>query len=529
MTTIKFPKTTVNKLSAQVPAGVDSQKILVIGQKTSGGSAAAGALNIGVAKADINTLFGERSIVANQLRPIFKLFEDSQSDTLPRVDVIALDDAGAATAAASTITITAASGTTATEAGTITFKIAGKEFAFDVAEGATIADLGAALNTLIGADSEVPFTATETGNVVTMTAVNKGTVGNNIPVSVSGVNYNGSDYVLGNVEVAITAFTTGATDPTMTNVLDVVGDTRYQTITAPIEYGTDYVLGDFLDTRFNVQNDILDGVFVAYKADTVANLKTLASGLNSQSALIIGDKVYTAGDFKGGALQLLGYDVAAQVSAIRAMRLTDGCNILNITPAASYGALDGVGGMEIASLPYANTIMNDVDVINDGIGFSKVEIAELKTAGISVIGNNVAKNGVVMGEMVSTYLTDGAGNDDVTWHFLNTIDTMSVSAEYIFKNLKKRFAQSRLTSGAIIAGRNMTNETIIKAYLAQLYKELSAVTLVPAGKEAEDYFYSHIQLEIDYVEGSVTTIENFPIVVQLREIVATLLTKFGAQ
>ena len=258
-------------------------------------------------------------------------------------------------------------------------------------------------------------------------------------------------------------------------------------------------------------------------------MKTLATSLNSQSALIIGDKLYTDGDYKGGALQLLGYDVAAQVSAIRAMRLTDGCNILNITPAASYGALDGQGGMEIASLPYANTVMNDVDVVGDGIGFSKVELAELNAAGISAIGNNVAKTGCVMGQMITAYLTDGAGNDDTTWHFLNTVDTMSVCAEYIFNNLKRRFAQSRLTSGAVIAGRNMTNETIIKAYMSQLYKELSDKTLVPAGKDAESYFYSHIQLDIDYVEGQATLIANFPIVVQLREIIANLITKFGDQ
>lgn len=528
MTIISFPKTTVNKLPAQLPAGVDAQKILVVGQKLATGSATAGSLITDVKKTDVDTKFGAGSICAGMLNPIFKIFEDSQGDVAPRVDVISLDDAGTAVQATSDIVISEKGGVTdaATVAGTLTFKIAGSEYSLAIAVGDTISTIGAALNTVL-TDTDAPFSTAEVTNTITMTFRNGGSVGNNTPVAVSGVEYDGTDYVLGNVKIVINAFTSGATNPTMTTVLDVVGNERYQTIVAPVEYGTDYILDDFLDTRFNVTNDILDGVAILTDVDTLANLKTTLGALNSQSCIYVCDVLYTDGDNKGGSLKKMPYEVSAQVAAVRGLRLTEDANILNITPASTYGALDGEGGFEIRSLPYANTPLNDIDVIDTGLGFSKVEISEINTAGGTVIGNNTAKNGILLGEVFTTYKTDAAGNEDVTWRFLNTVDEMSGSAEYIFNNLKKRFVQSRLTSGTLKAGRSMANESSIKAYMKELYKDLGELVVVPTGKTAEDYFYDNMTLTIDFVDGKVSIIANFPIVVQLRELLVNLITQFG--
>lgn len=527
MTTISFPKTTVNKLSSQTPAGVEGQKILVIGQKTSSGSATPKALNQDVKKNDIAGLFGAKSLLAGQLRPMFKIFEDSQGDVAPIVDVIALEDAVAGTQASATITMsdTGATGD-ATETGTLVFRVAGTDYSIDIVEGEAIADVSTKLETAL-TDAEAQFSVAESTLVNTLTFENKGTVGNGVDMSVTGLSFDGTDYVLGNIKVVITAFSGGSTDPDVSDVLDVVSEVRYQTISAPVEYGTDYLLDDYLDTRFNVTNNILDGVAVFCKNDTLANLKTALNALNSQSCVYICDKIYAEDTYKAGSLKQPTYVTASQFSALRGLRRTDGANIINITPASTYGALDGQGGVEISSLPYANTAVFDIDILDTGRGFTSTEVSELHDAGGTVIGNNIVNNTVLLGQAYTTYKTDVAGNEDVTWRFLNTVDTLSASAEYIQKNLRKRFAQSRLTSGTLTSGRNVTNESAIRAYALELYKDLGELMLVPTGKEAESYFVNNLTIEIDYVEGSVNMISNFAIVVQLRELIMNLITQFG--
>ena len=520
---ISFPKTTVNKLPATLSAGVEGQKILVLGQKTSTGSAIAETLIKGVSKADINTKFGQGSMLAGQLNSIFKIFTDSQSDKLPRVDVIAMDDAGAGVVAESTITITG-TGNASTD-GVLKVKICGTEYSLTITEGDTISELGALLNTEI-TNADNPFSNAETGNIVTLTARNKGTIANDFPISMSGVSLDGSDYKIGNITVVITAFTSGATNPTMTDVFDVIEEERYQTINAPIQLGTDYIT-TLLDNRFNVTNDILDGVYIGCQIDTLSALKVVGNALNSQSVVIIGDRKYADGNNLGGALKEIDYIVSAQVSAVRALRKTEGSNIVNITPAVANGSLDGEGGIAINSLPYANTPLNDLEVIETGLGFSKVEAGELNETGISILGNNKVDNIVLLGEIFTTYKTDVAGNEDTTWKFLNTVDEMSASAEYIFVNFKKRFVQSRLTAGSLKAGRNVANEQVLKSYMLQLFIELGDELIGVEGKEAEDYFFKNLVLTIDYVNGKVDINSSFPIVVQLRELLINLKTQFG--
>lgn len=521
--TVSEPNVTVAKLPAQIPAGVESQKILVIGQKTSDGSAVAGNLNEGISSGDVKTLFGKNSILTGTLEPGFKVIKDSQGDVAPTVDAIALDDAGAGVQATATITF-ADTGSTGliSETATIGFNIAGRDYSLDIIEGENIADIGAKLET-VATDENAPFTVAEASNVVTATFINKGTAGNSAPLVATGLVNN----IVGNVSVALTAFSGGATNPAVDSVLDVVGDKRYQTIIAPLEYGTDYMLDDFLDTRFNVVNDILDGVAIFTSVDTLSNHKTALAGLNSQSCVYITDKVNATDDYKGGSLRKMPYEVSAIFGFIRSLRLTEGANVLNITPGSTYGAKDGLGGFHMRSLPYFNTELNDIDPILTNKGFSKLEMSEINEAGGTVLGNNTVGNGVIIGETRTTYKTDSAGNEDTTWRFLNTVDSMSGCAEYIYRNLKKRFVQSRFTAGTLKQGYSECNEGSVKGYAKELYIDCGEQRVAVSGKEASDFFYQSLVTEVDYVEGSMDIIADFPIVSQLRKLYAALRTKFG--
>ena len=174
---VSNPKVTVNKLPATLPAGLEAQKILVIGQKLAAGNAVAGQLYENIGEGDIVEKFGDGSMLQGMLEPIFKVFNDNGSSIFPKVDVIALDDAGGgAVKASSTIVISATAGTEATLSKTIKFTIAGREYEFNIVLGETIAGIGARLETLL-TDTSAPFTSSDSTNTVTQTARNEGTVG----------------------------------------------------------------------------------------------------------------------------------------------------------------------------------------------------------------------------------------------------------------------------------------------------------------------------------------------------------------
>jgi len=511
---------TVNKLPATLPAGIEGQKILVVGQKLATGNAVAGVLVEGIEESDIQTKFGQGSMLQGQLDTIFKIFTDSGSNVVPRIDVIPLDD-GAGASATSDIVISASSGTEATVSGTAVFTIAGIEYKLSITIGETIADIGARLETLL-TDLDAPFSVSELTNTVSMTARNKGTVGNSFPVILEGIEYDGSAWTIGNVAFVINVFTSGATDPTLTDVLDVVEDVRYQTCLAPLQYGTDFLVEDFLDTRWNTTNKILDGVAIYADTDTKANLITEGEAINSQNLVIVGNEVQADDNFVGDLTKIPSYLVACQIGAYRSLRLTEGANIINFTPASTYGALDGEGGAHIASLPYFETKIKDIDPLPIGNkGFKGTAVTELNTAGISIIGNDDIGTDVVFGTMVTPYKTDD------TFKKLNIVDTMSVSAEIFYRHLKLRYQQSRLTDGETSEGYSIANAQQIKGEMAIVYKQLAEIQLVPKGQAFETYFYNNIAMIVDLVAGKVTQTDDLPIVLQLRELLTNLKTKFG--
>ena len=134
-----------------------------------------------------------------------------------------------------------------------------------------------------------------------------------------------------------------------------------------------------------------------------------------------------------------------------------------------------------------------------------------------------------MGEIVTTYKTDSAGNPDVSFTFANFVDTSSNAREYFANNLKSRFAQSRLTEGDVQRGRDMANAVVIGAFLDGLYQDLSGpdFVLVQAGEDALQFFKDNRTITLNLAQGRATITMKVPIVTQLREIIATMQIAFS--
>lgn len=513
-TIIRQPKTTVNIVNASATVGNTEQRILIVGQKTSAGSAVAGALVEGIANGGAeDALFGRDGMLATLIRA------NKVRNQQVQVDAIALDDSGSGVDATGTIAVTG----TATEAGTLTV-ITGSErnhkFSIAVASGDAATAVGSAIETAVNADLDVPVTAVNSTGTVTMTAINAGTYGNSIPIEVRGT--------VAGISTTVTGMASGATDPTLTSVFDVILDKRYQAIVWPYPEATDE-LRTLLDARFNADGKVLDGVGFTAITDTVSNLKVLGAALNSQSLVIIGDQTETETNYAGGSIVEIPMVVASQFAGFRGLRLDSaGFSIADLVITAN-GPLDSFGGPALASKPYFNTPFAELIPMQTGRGFDDSEIEDLKDNGISVIGNNIANNTVINGEFITTYKTDSGGNPDVTFTFLNFVDTASQAREYFFNNLRSRFAQSRLTEGDVIKGRDMANSQVVRSFLKRLYQDLSGAdfVLLESGEDALNFFNDNLVIILDKANGKVTIQMTVPLVTQIREIVATMKIAFS--
>lgn len=509
-----YPKTSINIVSATTDVSNSEQKILFIGQKVSSGTATSSTLITDIQNdKSWDTLFGSNSMLAGMIRVARSI------NTVNRIDAIALDDDGSATAATATIDLAG----TATASGTIVFDIVSSKdyrFSLPVATNDTGTALASALVNLINANANIPVTASSSTTTVTLTADNKGTEANSFALSYSGS--------VDGIVTTLTGFTGGATDPSTTGITDLIGNNRYQAIVSPYAYGTSY-LTDFLDPRFNVTNNILDGVAFVTQTDTVANIKTFANTQNSNSLVILSHISANNDDLKGSIYVEAPYNISAYFAAIRAFRLTDGTDISDLVTTTS--ALDTLGGVATASLPYFNTPFSQLLPCDQSLSLTDTEIEELTDSGASVFQNNVTNSDVIFGQMVTTYKTDATGNDDISFKYLNYVDTSSNAREYQFNNVKKDFSQSRLTnsSSGLVPYRSIANADLIESAFMGYYSTLSSdsYVLTRAGQEPTKFYRDNLSITIDLSTGTATVLQKVPLVTQLRNIVSTFQIQFN--
>lgn len=498
---------------AQQLAGVLNHRTLLVGQKIAG----TGTLPAGVLYQDFpddgseNSLLGRRSHLAGMVRTFKALNKQTPLDIIP------LEDAGGATDATATITV---SGSTATADTTIYVSV-GSEIdyrtAVNVETGDAPADIASAIDTAFAALTNSPFQASALAGVVTFTAENGGTIANDWSLKVEGT-------VPGGIGFTVAGWSGGATDPTLTGVLDVIGDIRYQTIIWPCTYDLTEV-ETVLNARFNVSYLIQDGVAIQVKKGTLASLKSYADQ-NSQSVVILGNPTVSEDDRAGTATMEMPDIVATQFAAFRALKFTNGAVLGSYL--TTVAPSDQFGGIALASLPYHNTVMPLLPVPDARDEFTLVEQAELTDNGVSVFGANRAYNTNILGTIVTTYLTDGAGNPDTSYKFLETVDTASTIREYFYENFRTRYAQTRLTNGDLIEGRDMANAASIRSFCNRLYDALADEALVQAGSAAKRDFNDNLSISIDLASGTVTVSMAPLLVTQLRVVLGTIQINFGS-
>lgn len=490
---------------AQVDAFAD-RRVLIVGQTEGSGTAVSGGLNLDVhsmTDAQRSGLFGTGELYWSIQHYM------AGNGGFSALDVISVDENGSAADATAVVTFTG----TATGAGTINVSIVDQRsftMAIQVAVGDTAAAVATKLVTAVNNLTNPVFTAAATTGTVTFTAKDGGTYGNLYGARVSGA--------AAGITYALTGWTGGATNPTLTSIFDPIAGRRYTGIVWPEAWASDISIPiDLLAARFNPSNDILDGVCIHGNDDTLANRKTFVSTLNSQSLVVLGNNRVNETFDKGPAILQPATWRASYFAGVRARRLSPSAPIADFIT-ASNSPLDNIGGPGLASLPYFNTPFNRTAVELPANLFSPQEQVELEDDGTSTLGVNPAGNTMIAGAIVTTWTTDASGNANDSFHYLNYVDTGSVCREIIFNTLSSLYSQSRLTTGDLIPQRSIVNATKIKADLLSIYRTLSGVALVQAGTDAEAYFSDNTTVEVDLAQRSVTIAGPLPIVTQVGQI-----------
>ena len=178
------------------------QRVLVIGQKTAAGILPALSPVDVFSDSEAALYAGIGSMAHRQVRAAIK------ANPYLQMTLILLDDAAGSIAATGTVVMSnAASGT-----GTLTLVIGNDYATIAMVTSDSTTVIAAALAAAINAKPDLPVTAIAALATVTVTAKNKGTLGNSIKMSSNGT---GSTGVVGTV----TPMANGATDPTFAAAL----------------------------------------------------------------------------------------------------------------------------------------------------------------------------------------------------------------------------------------------------------------------------------------------------------------------
>lgn len=357
---------------------VNAQKLLILAQKTSAGS--------GTANTPIKILSEEDAILYGGYGSHIHLCCRAALKANPLVDlyICPLDD-GAGTQAAGTITVTG----TCDATGYFDIWIGNELVQVTVEDGDVVNDIAAAIDAAINEkEHNMPITASVATNVVTLTARNDGTLGNNIPVSYKNNN-------VGTTTLAVVQPTTGATDPDITTAL------------------TNILPGEY------------DIIFVANSDST--NLGLLKTHLQSRSAPVEDRPAIGVFGYTGVQATLetlcgttLNYE-RLTAAYLKYSKTTERGHSLDYEVGAAYAAV--IASEEDPARPLNNLALTGIAPSSDVQKLSRAQQESCLENGVTPL-HVMAGETVGIVRAITTYTTNSASIPDVSMLDLTTIRSL---------------------------------------------------------------------------------------------------------
>jgi phage tail sheath gpL-like len=408
---------------------------LIIAQRTSAGTSLANSLTRVTSVAQAQVAAGRGSMGHLMARAWFA------NNKATELWLGLVDDNAAGVAATKTLTVTG----TATATGTLNLYIGGVYVPVAIASGDTNTAVASAINAAVTANLDLPVTSEVSTNVVTLTARNKGTCGQDLNVR---LNYQFGESTPAGVSVAIAAGTTGATNPSLSSLIAALGDQWFHIIAHPYTDATSLsAIESELLSRSGPMRTI-DGFAFTSAVGSQSTLSTLGDTRNSQFNLIVGQPGENPPrppcEFAAGLAGAVAY-------------------YANIDPARPMQTIPVLGMLPPADADLFNFTERDL-LLHDGIATTKA-----------------ATGGVVQIErLITTYKTNAAGADDTAYLDVSTGLTL-MYLRYSFRNqILSRHPRSKLASdGARIgSGQAVMTPSLMKAEAVAWFQQMEELGLV---------------------------------------------------
>lgn len=370
----------------------NAQRMLIVSQMLASGTGAALEPTLVFSDAEAATLFGYGSLA--------HLMAKAAITANPYLDltVIALADADTSVAATGTITIAnAASGS-----GSLVVYVGNQRIEIGVASQAAAADVAATLKAELDKYPGLPVSASVAGAVVTLTAKNKGTLGNQIDVEAT--------CTASGTTAMVVAMSGGSVDPDISAALAKVFAEHYHIVATP--YNTQTSLTTLRDHLDSVSGPMEQrGAIGVYAIDSsLASATTLAGQINAGRVLC----AYLRGT------RSPSYEIAAAMAAVMAFE-EDPARPLNTLPLRKIAAPPIA--QRLSRTEQENLLRNGVTPLEVGPG-ERVQIVRA----------------------LSTYTKDPQGIEDISLLDITTIRTLDYVRKAMRERISLRFPREKLSS-----------------------------------------------------------------------------------
>ena len=422
------------------PAVMD-HKILLVGQKLMTGSEPAlqprRVLNADDAKAK----YGQGSVLHQMAKGMQAIF-----DGLGMMDVyaIAVDDVGVA----ASVTLTVAG--TASESRVLYLYIGGEQVQVTVSSGDTEEVIAGYIKAVLDTEPDLPVVATVTGAVVTLTARNKGEIGNGLEVACQ---YYDGDRLPNGVTVAIAGgsngigyLTGGSGNPVIADALAMVSEEQFYTIICPYNDDANWAAIDAdMTARWSGMNMKTGHVFSAV-AGTHAELSTFGTKRNSAH---------------GSALGLKGCPTWLPVQAA----------VFGLT-CEWYGSID-------PALPLKSVKIPGMVAPRTTDRFIYGERTLLLKDGISTVNFDLQGN-VMLERVVTYYQKNAMGLDDRSLMSLETKWTVDYYRAVVRSRIASKWPRHKLVNDGtnIAPGQKYVTPSAISAEITAIERDLEQMGIV---------------------------------------------------
>ncbi len=398
----------------------NEQEVLIMGTMSSSGTQEALVPVQVFSDQEAATYFGYGSIAHMMAAAAIK------ANPYIYLTVIGITEATAGIAATGKLTISG----TATSSGVLSLYIGTEAVQVAIAKGDTAAESASALVSAFAAYPSLPVTAAAASGVITLTAKNKGALGNNIGLSAQST--------ASSLTVAVTAMASGDVDPDPADALAAVYNAGHDIIITP------YSSQDDLTTL----RDHLDGVSHALEQRGAIGIYALTSTLSQASTLAA---LINSGRITGALLPAttsFPWEVAAAYGAVMASEED---------PARPLNTLD-LTGIAVPDVEYRLGRMEQETALANGV--TPLEVGSGDTVQIV--------------RAISTYTLNAEGVTDVSLLDITTIRSLDYVRKVIRERIALRFPREKLSSRTADKVRSEIIDVLKKLEALEIVEEVDA-------------------------------------------------------